>query len=360
MRTPSRIATTAVALAAVFPVGIGPARADTATEIASGSAYFSSTTPAKDDALPSDPGPQFTRLGTDQVAENNLAVAVSAPDRSDKESFVRFEMAGVMALVFEGKDVTIDSALVTVPLQPDDDKNRSLAPDPAKVKACATGPEGFADGMDAVAYDEKPTVDCNKLNVVAKASADGTAYTFDVTSIANAWLTDLNDGIGLVPAQMSSPFQVVFKAGSTVTLDLTYTVIEDEDVVDPIPTTNPLPPVDTYVPPTNTGTVTPPIVNVPQPTPAPTAAPRPTAAPTQPITNVAGRGFLEDNSLSAGFWLAAIAGVGLIGAMSLFLGNPEVAVAGSSRNGVGRALDERRRVGRHSGARTSARPFRTA
>jgi hypothetical protein len=329
------------------------------TEAPYNAAYYSFSTPAKTDEMPADPAGYTTRVDYDGVAKDNLAVAVTVPNQSDKETFLYFALDPLLTLVAEGKEITIDSAIVTVPLAADEGANRSVSPDPVKVKACAST-DGFVD-LDAAAYDDKPATDCNKLNVVAKASTDGKAYTFDVTSLAKTWIDDLNNGIALVPARMSSPFQVVFQKKDTVSIALSYTVVEP--TVDPEPTTPPLPPVDTYVPPVNTGnTVTPNIGVQPQPQPQPTVAPRPTVAPPvqRQITPVATNAFSEDNKPSAAFWLAALAGVGLIGAMSLFLGTTEVPVrSGSVQNGVGRALDERRRVGR-SGFRTTARPVGSA
>jgi hypothetical protein len=357
VRTISRFATTAVALAAVFPFGTPAASAETVGEPAAASAYFSSATPAKDDAFPGDPGPYFNEAGTDLVAPGNLAVAVTVPTKSDKESYLRFDLLSVP----QGASIT--SAIVTVPLQPDDQENRSNSPAPAKVKACAAGSEGFADGVDAGAYDEKPATDCKALESAGKPSLDGKAYTFDVTALAGRWLTEINDGIALVPAVLDQPFQVVFRPGAEAKIDVAYTpgaviITDPPPLVPPAPQVNP--PV--YVPPAGTGTaVVPGVVTTPQPTPAPTPAPRPTVAP-RAITPVAsGGGFTEHNGLSTGFWLAGLAGVALIGAISLVLGTSEVPVPASSvQNGVGRALDERRRVAARSGLRPTARPAHTA
>lgn len=356
MRTPYRIASTAVAVAAAFPFGMPAASADMIGETAAASAYFSSTTPAKDDALPQDPGPTFVRLNTDRVAPGNLAVAQSIPNaQSDKESFIRFDLVGVPL------DAVIESAVITVPLAPDDPAtgNQSANPAPEKVKACATGPEGFADGVDAGAYDEKPTLDCKRLDVVAKATADGKAYTFDVTPLAKTWLVDLNDGIGLTPAVKDQPFQVVFQPGSKATIAMTYSAPSStpvEPVLPPAPVAPPVAPPPVFNAPIAQPNIGPAPVQ-PQPAPQPAPAPKPkVAAPRTPVNAVAVArpGFTESNDLSAGFWLAALAGVGLLGVVSLILGNPEVPVAASSvQNGVGRALDERRRV---RGGRTAVRP----
>ena len=365
MRTPTRIATTAIALAAVFPIGIGPAHAETAVETATNAAYFSRATPEKPDALPADPAPYFNRLESDRVAPNHLAVAVTVPNQSDKESFVAFELASILGLTVENT-VTVTKAVMTAPLQPDDDKNRSANHTPDKVKACAAGTEGFFDA-DAGAYDEKPSVDCKKLEAVAKASADAKAYEFDVTPLAQTWVDDVNDGIALVPAKTDQPFQVVFQPGSTFTLAVEYTAtpLDDggETIVDPVPSFAPLPPVPGYVPPPNTGVT--PTVTTPTtaPQPVPSVAPRPTVAPRAQASRGATvpAGFREVNSLNALFWLAAIVGVFVIGAISLFLGSPEVPVSsGARQNGVGRALDERRRVAGRPGVRPTARSVRPA
>lgn len=361
MRTPTRIATTAVAVAAVFPIGIGPAHAETATETAALGAYYSRLTPAKTDEMPADPAPYFNRLNSDRVAPGNLAVAVVAPNQSDKESFVGFELSSVSLLTID-HTVTITKATVTAPLAPDDADNRSVSPAPDKVKACAAGTEGFYDA-DAGAYDEKPSVDCGVFTAPAKATADGKAYQFDVTQAAQSWLTGSNEGIALVPAKVDQPFQVVFQGRDKITIAYEYTATPIDTGVGPvvpIPTTVPLPPVSggsVYTPP---NTSVPPTVNTPVTRPTPTVAPRPAVAPRQqqPQQFAAAAGYSEVGTPSFLFWLAAIAGVFLIGAISLFLGSPEVPVAASSRqNGVGRALDERRRVAGRPGVRPrSVRP----
>ena len=359
MRTFLRIATTAVAVAAVFPFGMTSASAETVGEPAVAAAYYSFTTPAKNDAYPGDPGPYFNQANADRVAVNNLAVAVAVPNQSDKESFLRFDLLSVP------QGATITKALVTLPLQPNDQENQSVAPDPAKVKACAAGEEGFAE-VDAGAYDEKPSVDCKRLEAVATATPDGKAYSFDVTALATTWLTEINDGIAIVPATLTSPFQVVFRPGAEARINVEYTPGSVVTTDAPVPTVPVAPPVVQpgvgVAPPMDTGTtVAPPVAAAPQPTPAPTVAPKPKVAQ-QPITNAAGAGGLvEHNGLDAGFWLAALVGVVVIGAVSLVLGAPEVPVRSSSvQNGVGRALDERRRAAGRTGIRPTTRPIPTA
>lgn len=354
MRTSYRLATTTVALAAAFPFGTGSAHADVKTEAAAASAYFSRSTPAKSEQMPFDPGSYYNQAGTDGVAPGNLAVAVTSPNQSDKESFLRFDLLSVP------QGATITSAVVTVPLaeppQPGDEPNQtnhSVAADPAKVKACVAGHEGFADGTDAAPYDEKPGNDCTKLNTVAQATADGKAYTFDVTPVANDWLTEINEGIALVPASLSAPFQVVFAPGTAATIALTYTV--SEVIVDPVPVPQPFPPVvPGPTPPTGPTTTT--VIVQPAPQPVPQAAPKPVVV-TRPVTRAAGTAFVESTSLTAGFWLGALVGAALLGAVSLILGDTRVPVPVSGKhNGVGRALDERRRPRDRPAFHTSARP----
>ena len=342
MRAPHRIASTLIALGAVFPLGLPGASAAELGEPAAAGAYYSSTTPPKDDALPTDPGNQFNSLNADRVAPGNLAVAVAVPERSDKESFLRFDLLSVP------HGAVIDAAVVSVPLQPDDADNRSISPEPAKVKVCAAGPEGFAD-VDAGAYDEKPSVDCDRLEAVAEPSADEKAYTFDVTTLAKTWLTEINDGIALVPASLSTPFQVVFQPALSATINVSYTVkTETTPTVAPTPAPPPVVPPD-IAPPVDTGTAVDPGFNTGGNIPLPSTGVQPTPrapAPEVPVTSTRALTPVSDvTSPPTTFWLAALAGVVLLGVTSLILGDQRVAVStGSRRNGVGKVLDERRAV----------------
>jgi hypothetical protein len=85
--------------------------------------------------------------------------------------------------------------------------------------------------------------------------------------------------------------------------------------------------------------VAPPVTNQ-QPTAAPQSPP---VAPVvqQPVTRTAARPLTQETGATAAFWFAMLAGVCLIGFVSLVLGNPEVAVATTRQNGLDRALRRR-------------------
>src|SRR5207302_3519205 len=53
----------------------------------------------------------------------------------------------------------------------------------------------------------------------------GSTYTFDITSIAQSWVDDQNEGVALVndPDNTSTPFQVVFSGPKTVKAAMAYT-----------------------------------------------------------------------------------------------------------------------------------------
>lgn len=218
-------AVVAAASLAVPLWGVPTASAATATEPASADGYFSAT------GVPdtgTDAGkPQNVTAEADGVAPGNLAVA-GGEGSEQKVSFLFF---GLDALPFGG---SITKALLTVPLVPADPAkgNVVVAADPAKVRACLAGPEGFG-GEHGESLTVAPKRLCKQAQAPAKLSADGKSYVFDVTKIAAVWSTASNDGLALTTAEGAdtTPFQIVFAPGSEAML--AYETTEPVDVAPP-------------------------------------------------------------------------------------------------------------------------------
>lgn len=213
---------TAVLAAAglAVPLWAPPAFAETSEEPASVGAYFYASGLDKPAAAPFDPM-NPTGTATDGVSAGNLAVAVRTPNAVDKKSFLAFDLAEVP---FEA---TISKAVVTIPLAEVGPMDQQIAPAPEKVQACGAGPEGF-NGEDGASFAVAPTDTCKALAVVGKADAEGTSYVFDVTKIAQTWLTDANNGLALLPAVTDAPFQVVFRPFAEATIAVEFTAPADE------------------------------------------------------------------------------------------------------------------------------------
>lgn len=211
----SKALATAAAAALAVPVWAGPAAAETSTETASNGAYFYAAGIDKPDQSPAAP-PNLTGNVTDGVAEGHLAAAVRVPNREDKKSFLFFDL---LEVGFEG---TVQKAVVTVPLAENGNGNTQMSPAPEKVQACPADATGFA-GEDGASFAGAPATQCDVFAVKATANEDGTAYLFDVTAMAASWVSEANNGMGIVPADLSAPFQVVFKPFAEATIEVEYT-----------------------------------------------------------------------------------------------------------------------------------------
>ncbi len=218
----------AVTLACVtVPVFAVPtAYADTAVITASNSGYFFQLGVDKPDASPAAP----PNLGNyvDGVSTGHLAVAAVA-GQENKVSFLYFDVFDVPL------DATLEKAVVSLPLIPSDPPtDLSFNATPENVAACMAGDEGFT-GDDAVGLAKAPARLCDKFKAVGKASSDGKAFEFDITALANGWLTGANDGVAFTVADSapSSNFQVVFDGPSAAMMTVTYTAPETVDGVDP-------------------------------------------------------------------------------------------------------------------------------
>lgn len=213
-RTARTLAALALAGVAVPLVGISPAHAETSTETASNGAYFYSAGVDKPEQSPAQP-PNITGDRTDGVEPGHLAAAVRVPGRPDKISFLFFDLIEVG---FEG---TISKAVVTVPLA-EGQGNIQMNPAPEKVRACPADATGFA-AEDGASFAGAPKTMCDVFAVPGKATADGKAYEFDVTAMAQTWVSEANNGMSLEPVDVNQPFQAVFKPFADASIAVEYT-----------------------------------------------------------------------------------------------------------------------------------------
>lgn len=210
------------------PVLPQTALADTAEEAPGTGAYFWQG--KQQSVVAGQPNPVVgADTDADGVARDELAVAVTAPGRTDKETFLQWDLLAL------GPNDTITGFVVTVPLSesgpnPDPAQNTVQSGQTPELQACM--PKGGFGSTDAGSYDTKPEVD---LAVCVPGSFDAAkkAYVFDVTPLTATWLTDSNNGIAIVPIALDQPFQVVFKKIDAITAAITFTAGEDpfaEDV----------------------------------------------------------------------------------------------------------------------------------
>lgn len=204
------------------PVVPQTALADTAEEAAGTGAYFwRGKLPSVIAGQPNPVNGQDT--DGDGVARDELAVAVTSPGQTDKETFLAWDLLSL------GLNDTITGFVVTVPLsetQPNPDPAQSTVQSGGTPELQACAPKGGFGSTDAGTYDTKPEVD---LAACAKGTFDAAkgAYAFDVTALTGTWLTEANNGIAIVPVALDQPFQVVFKKIDAITAAITFTAGED-------------------------------------------------------------------------------------------------------------------------------------
>lgn len=332
-----------------------PAYAETVSESASTAGYFFKANKNKtttDTQVGNLPVP-VTQV--DNVAAGDLAVAVSTPEGSDKESFFYFDLATVEP------DAIVNKATLSLTLS-ESDGSEQIAPDAVKVQAAEPDDSGFGD-VDAEDYAAKPAILPDGLKAPAKASADGKSYEFDVTAFASKWVTGENNGVAIIPTTTSSPFQVVFapKDQAKLTVDYSPGAGEDDaldDVTDAVDdatggagTAEPDlgggfdagAPIDSGVVDSAPldGGILPEITGA---DPAPQTAPEePVAAgPARNVAAVAPPSITPDMR----FWIGALLGALLLAFISLIIGDSRVAPASAAQSSrIGSALQERRRNG---------------
>ena len=197
-RTVRVLCAAAVACLSVPLSGLGVAGADEAGLTPTNFAYFFSKGVDKPDPAPAAP-PNVTGAAADGVAPGNLAVA-SEGGSEDKVSFLYFDLFSLPV------DATVSKAVVTmtpVPNGPEGEAlNVSFNAAPEKVVACPAGPEGFKED-DGAGLAHAPARLCKDFQAVGKGGPAGT-YQWDVTTLAQKWLTGANDGLAFTRADASS------------------------------------------------------------------------------------------------------------------------------------------------------------
>jgi hypothetical protein len=343
VRTPYRIATTAVAFAAVFPFGMGAAHADVVqVEVIQSAWYWADQSVAA--------GPEVLNPPTQAtgVPDKDLVVAYKgATDGSpDKVSYLAWDVSAIPAGSTVSRfefTIGLDTATTTAQLTPPD------------YKLVACGAIGDFTPAQAGKFSDRPADDCADA---AAGVYDATAktWTFDVAPYADRWAKgDPASGIGIFPAKGTQvPFQVVLKPGDTVKTTVDFTRPEPTVVVPPVvPSVAPQPPAvqQNYAPP--------PVIPVtqPQPQPAPPVVPPVVAQPlARPVTPVAkGIAFPSKSGLPGAFWAGALAAVALLGVASLMLGDATVPVETQRGRTVTRSLRDRQAAHRGALPRTRTR-----
>ncbi len=316
--------------------GVGVAGADEAGLTPANFAYFFSKGVDKPEQAPAAP-PNITTLVADGVSPGNLAVAANA-GAEDKVSFLYFDTLALPV------DASVTTAVVTMTTVPNGPQDVSFNAAPEKVLACAAGTEGFKED-DGAGLAMAPKRLCTAFKSIGKAGAAG-AYQWDITGLAQQWVTGNNDGVAFTRADEApgSNFQVVFGKAATAKLVVSYSlpeVVAPPVVTPPVtPPVVPAPQIGGFVPPPMDGFAPAPEVVVPNPVTNP--APQPTVS--QPT--VQARPIALSTSLrpTNELWLAGFGLVGVLLLLSLVMGDPTVPAATRSRSRLTLALEAQRRT----------------
>lgn len=226
MRIVPRLLVLSTLTLVAVPVVPLTASAESASEAASTGAYFwqgklPSTFTLGGQTQPNPANGQDT--DADGVAREDLAVAVTQPGQSDKESFLLWDLLELT------ENDTITKFVVTLPLtekgpSQDSAQNTFAYGGTPDLDICAS--QGGFGPTDAGAYEVKPEVDGKKC-VPAKHDPAKKAYVADITTLASSWLTEANNGVAVVPADTSTAFQVVFQPADKHTAAIEFTKGED-------------------------------------------------------------------------------------------------------------------------------------
>ena len=236
----------AVTFAATFAVPAltlpATAQPQSGSEQASSEAYFTATAVPNPSSAPAAPPNLIRDSQAETVEKGNLAVAASG-GRETRVSFFYFSLTSIPF------GSTITKATMTVPLVPDSATNRRISPKPTNVRACAPDDSGFSteDGAplnppppgtpEQLQYRGAPERKCDVF-ASEPATQDGEAYVLDITGLAATW-GEVNDGVALTRAEESDPnFQVVFSRGATLTFEYTAPAEEAVAPVVDVPTTD--------------------------------------------------------------------------------------------------------------------------
>ena len=352
-----------VAASLAVPVwGVPAASADEQVLLPSAAGYFNSDGIRKPDDLGFAP-PNATSMAADGVAAEHLAVAARAGSEN-KVSFLLFDLFDL------GVDITVSKAVLTVPVAENGGGNVNLAPAPEKVVACPAGEGGFL-GDDGTSIQDAPERLCDVTAVKAVATADGAAYAFDITPIAQVWVSDMNNGVALTsdPAARSSAFQRVFKPAQEAKLALTFTAADGSSGEITVPAVPEFPTsTDTGSGSSDLGgsfdsgsfgesdpglgTSSEPVLSADVPV-APEEADATTEEPAlagddqQTATTVPVASSMTASSTPPlSFWVGVLLLAGLLGLLSLIMGDPRIAQGSTRQTRLSQALQARQRGGR--------------
>ncbi|HVE98656.1 MAG TPA: hypothetical protein VNA12_05695 [Mycobacteriales bacterium] len=366
MRTTHRILSTAIALGAVFPVGMPVAQAAEVKLPVEVGAWFW-------DDQQDDTSQASTPRALSGVPEGDLAVAITdgagraaevqpndpadpsddeTQKRSNKETFLQWDLSAypegsivesfTTTLFLDPAGRNVSAPTVAVPGQP----TRAGRPN---IIACRPL-IGFGEA-DGVGYANKPALDCRDAST-GTFDEVAQSYTFDLTVFAQDWIDGLidNRGVGVRPElDEDDPFNLVFMGPAKVVTTAVITPAEVEVDTEAEPELIPTPDQGFDSGSGGSTVVFEPTIEAPvAPAPAPVQAPA--APPVVSVNTVAARPAIErDLTVAPSFWLALLAGVGLLGVVSLVLGDPVVPVRGD-RTAV------RAPAGRRVAGRSTLRP----
>lgn len=344
MRTPYRIVTTAVALAAAFPFGMSAAHADTAQPVVIQTAWYWADQSVSVGPEVLNPPTQATGVPDKDLVVSYKGDANGAPD---KVSYLAWDVSAIPA------GATIQRFEFTIGL---DQTPTTVQATPPDYKLIACGAIGDFVPATAGKFSDKPADDCS-AQIPGVYDAAAKTWTFDVAPYADMWAKgDPPSGIGILPAKDSkTPFQVVLKPGDTVKTTVEFSPAAP--IADPV-----VPPVVTPIQPPsqNTNYAPPPVIPVTQPQPVAQPAPpvrqpvvlQPRLAPVVPAAK--GLTFPKKSGLPGAFWGGALAAIALLGVASLMLGDATVPVEAPRGRTVTRSLRERQAANRGA-LRTRAR-----
>lgn len=327
------LAASVLACASVPFVGASPAHADEALIAPGNFAYFYAKGVSKPPEAPTTP-PNVTG-SADGVSAGNLAVAANA-GTEDKVSFLYFELLAIPT------DATVSKAVVTLKTVPQSPTDVSFNATPAAIQACQVDPTvGFKE-EDGESLDLAPARLCPSFS--AKGTAKGADYQWDITALAQKWVSTTNDGVAFTRADSGpgSNFQVVFANAATATLSLTYTApsaVPVEQFPPVFTPPAPAPPVmGGFVPPPSGGFVPAPEIPfapAPQVNPVP-QAPSVAAPATRPIALTTS---LRPTNQS---WLAGLGFALVLILLSLILGDTSTPARTRSHSRLALALEAQR------------------
>ena len=212
-----RVATASMLAALLTPALAVPALAvatssDEATAQVASSAWFWKHV-ASAAGTPADP---LSAQEPSQVPAGDLAVAADVQGQPTKETFLAFDLGGVPS------QAQLTSVSLRMPLDP---AATQMGQTQQSLRACvptAGWPSGA--GND---WSRKPNENCD---VQTKMSYDATTstYTFDLGALADALLAPDATGVAIGPAPTTaaaaSPYQLVFKPATAVTLAVAWTL----------------------------------------------------------------------------------------------------------------------------------------